>query len=261
MISDLEMIVKEFPDKESIKIYPIFDVHLGAREHLEKEWAAFCKRILTEQNSYIILGGDLISNGVKNSLTNVYEEVYRPREQKRIITEMLMPLKDKILCAVKGNHEARSSRETDSDIIYDIMCKLDIENLYRENVAFVHLYFGKKGNNSKYNPSYVLCVAHGAGGGALTGGSVNRAERFAYSMSGVDALIVGHTHKPLVTSPAQITVDPTKERIFIRPFKVVVASSWLTWGGYAAQKMLTPTANVPQILNVRGDKRELTVTM
>lgn len=261
MISDLEMIVREFPDKESIKIYPIFDVHLGAREHLEKEWAAFCKRILTEENSYIVLGGDLISNGVKNSLTNVYEEVYRPREQKRIITEMLMPLKHKVLCAVKGNHEARSSRETDSDLIFDIMCKLDIEHLYRENVAFLHLRFGNTKNNAKYNPSYVLCVAHGAGGGALTGGSVNRAERFAYSMSGVDALILGHTHKPLVTAPAQITVDPTKERVYIRPFRVVIASSWLTWGGYSAQKLLTPTSNVPQILNVRGDQKELSVTM
>lgn len=261
MISDLEMIVREFPDRESIKIYPIFDVHLGAREHLEKEWAAFCKRILTEENSYIVLGGDLISNGVKNSLTNVYEEVYRPREQKKRITEMLMPLKHKVLCAVKGNHENRSSKEVDSDIVYDIMCKLDIENLYRENVAFLHLRFGNTKNNAKYNPSYVLCVAHGAGGGALTGGGVNRAERFAYSMSGVDALILGHTHKPLVTAPAQITVDPTKERVYIRPFRVVVASSWLTWGGYSAQKLLTPTSNVPQVLNVRGDQKELSVTM
>ena len=259
MHSDREMVVHHFP-KIDIKIYPIYDVHLGAAEHMAKDWDAFCKKILSEENSYLVLGGDLISNGVKTSISNVYEEQLRPMEQKKLMTEMLEPLRKRVLCAVKGNHEARN-KDVDNDIIYDIMCKLDIENLYRENIAFLHLLFGNNKNNSKYNPSYVLAIAHGAGGGALTGGSLNRFERFTYAMSGVDALIVGHTHRPLVTAPAQLVVDPTKSKVFIKPMRTVVASSWLEWGGYAARKMLTPTSNVPQVINLRGDRKELTVTM
>jgi len=260
MLSDFEMIVREFPEKNGIRIYPIFDIHLGARESLEKEWTAFSKRILNEPNSYLVLGGDLINNGTLSSVTNPFEEIYRPREQKKIMTEMLLPLKDRILCAVQGNHERRN-RDVDNDIIYDIMCKLDIEDLYRENIAFLSISFGNKRNNSRYNPVYTFAVSHGAGGGALTGGGVNRAERFAYSMSGVDALIVGHTHKPLVTSPAQLVVDHQNRKVYVKPFKVIVATSWLSWGGYAAQKLLTPTAHVPQIVNLRGDQKELTITM
>ena len=60
MLNDFEIITRHFPENNDIKIYPISDVHLGASEHLAAEWDNFCKRILGEPNSYIILGGDVI---------------------------------------------------------------------------------------------------------------------------------------------------------------------------------------------------------
>ena len=77
MQSDFEMIVREFP-KDDIRIYPIYDVHLGAAEHLDKEWNEFLKTILNDPNAYVIIGGDLVSNGVKNSVTDIYAETMRP---------------------------------------------------------------------------------------------------------------------------------------------------------------------------------------
>ena len=130
---------------------------------------------MKEENSYIILGGDLINNGIKSSVSNVYDETMRPREQKKLLVEMLSPLKDRILCAVSGNHERRSSREVDDDIIYDVMCKLDIEDVYRENLAFLKIQFGTARSDGKVNPTYVICITHGTGSGIMTGASVNKA--------------------------------------------------------------------------------------
>ena len=261
MKGDFEIIQHHFIDKQDITIIPISDVHLGAAEHLEREWENFIWQVNNTPNTYITLGGDLINNSTKNSVANVFAETMRPREQKRRMAEMLEPIKDRILCAVTGNHESRSGKDADDDPTYDIMTKLDLEDIYRENMAFVKLQFGDKGGDGMRNPTYTLVVTHGAGGGMLTGGSVNRNERFGYVVDGMDCLIVGHTHKPFVTQPSKIKIDTHNNRVSIKPFKVVCSTSWLEYGGYAAKKMLLPSSHAPQVITLCGGRKEIKVTM
>lgn len=260
MLPDFHMICHQFPDRPDLKIYPIADVHLGAAEHMASEWNAFCKKILDDPDAKIILGGDLLNNSTRNSVSNIFEETMRPREQKKRMVEMLTPLRDRCLAMVTGNH-CRRNRDVDDDPSYDIACKLDIEDLYRENIAFVKIQMGEQASNGLLNPTYCLVVTHGAGGGMLTGGAVNRAERFGYVMDGADALILGHTHKPYVTQPSKIYIDTRNNKVTLKPFKVISMTSWLKWGGYAAQKMLLPTSNAPQLITLKGRKKEISVTM
>ena len=261
MRSDFDLIQHKFQAKSDITIIPVSDVHLGAAEHMTREWSSFCEMVAGTPNVYITLGGDLINNGTRTSVTNVFDETMRPREQKKIMVEMLSPIKDRILCAVSGNHERRSMKDTDTDIVYDIMCKLDIEDLYRENMAFVKIKIGNAGIAGDRNPCYCICVTHGAGGGILSGGTINRNERFGYAIDGVDCLIVGHTHKPIVSQPGKIVVDKLNNLVSIKPFKVVSASSFLNFGGYAAQKMLLPTTHALQTVTLKGTHKEIIVTM
>lgn len=261
MLHDFEVIKRKFPDNKDITIIPISDVHLGAAEHMEKEWNSFCDMLSRSENTYITLGGDLINNGIRTSVSNVFDETMRPREQKNRMVEMLTPIKDKILCAVSGNHERRSVKDSDDDITYDILCKLDKEDVYRENMAFLKIKMGRDGINGQHNPSYVLCVTHGSGGGILSGGAINRNERFGYAIDGVDCLIVGHTHKPMVSQPAKIVVDRCNDMVSIKPFKVVSSTSFLGFGGYAAQKMLLPTSHALQTITLAGKHKEVIVTM
>ena len=177
------------------------------------------------------------------------------------MAEMLEPLRDRILCAVPGNHEGRSAREVDDDPVYDICAKLDVEDLYRENIAFLKIQFGERDGDGNKNPTYTLVVTHGSGGGMLTGAAVNRAERFGYAIDGADALILGHTHKPFVSQPGKIRIDPFNNKVTVRPFKVISATSWLEFGGYAAKKMLLPSSHAPQILKLAGDRKEMKVEM
>lgn len=261
MLPDFEMIIHHFPSNEDITIIPIADVHLGARECMEQEFMAFIGTVAEQPNTYLILGGDLISNGLRNSLTNVYEEQYRPSEQKKIMAKILEPVRDKILCSVTGNHERRSARDSDDDPCYDIMCKLDIEDRHRESMAFLKLQFGDVKADGLRNPTYNLCVTHGHGGGAYTSGAVLRGERSGYSIDGIDCLIFGHTHKPFTTTHGKIVVDPRNNIVSVKPFKVLCMTSWLDYSSYAMQKMMIPTAHNIQTITLCGNHKEMRVTM
>ena len=261
MYPAFSLIIKHIPHPRDVHIIPIADVHLGSAECMENAWSDFCTRVLKDPDAYITLGGDLIDNGTRSSVSDIFKATMPPSKQKKLMAEMLTPLRDRVLCAVPGNHERRSGRDADDDPVYDIMCKLDLEDLYRENIAFLKIQFGDREAAGTKNPTYTLVVAHGSGGGLLTGGAVNRAERFGYAIDGADALILGHTHKPFATQPGKIKIDPHHNQVTVRPFKVITATSWLEWGGYAAAKLMLPSSHAPQVLTLSGSRKEMSITM
>jgi hypothetical protein len=172
------------------------------------------------------------------------------------MVEFLKPIKDRILCAVSGNHEARSLKDDDIDLTYDIMAKLDIEDVYRPNMCFMKVSLGKRSYAPKTPlQSYTFAVTHGAGGGIYTGATVNRNERFGNVIEGLDCLIVGHTHKGTVSKPSKIVIDRTNNNVSMSHYTVISMVSWLNYGGYAMRKMLLP-AHVadPQILRLNMSK-------
>lgn len=267
MLPDFELIQHQFLGGHDITIIPISDVHLGSQECMEQEFIKFIQTVKDTPNVYLVLGGDLIDNGTRNSVTNVFRATMSPSQQKKEMANILKPVADRILCFVPGNHERRSGKDADDDPVYDIAAKLDLEHLYRENIAFVKIQLGRKDYESGVRadgdkrPTYTLVVTHGAGGGILTGATVNRGERFGYVVDGMDALIMGHSHKPFITQPGKIQIDTRNNKVSVKPFKVISSTSWLQWGGYAAQKMLLPTTHCLHTLTLKGDHKEMVVTM
>ena len=256
MLNDFDLISHSFPG--DITIYPIADVHLGAVEHCEPQWQAFIKKIESE-NSYLILAGDLLNNSVRSAgFANPFDEVLRPREAKRRMVEYLKPVKDRILCVVTGNHERRTYRDDDQDLTYDICSKLDIEEVYRENIAFMAVSVGQRpAENNKPVCTYTFAVTHGTGGGIYTGASVNRNERFGNVIDGLDCLVSAHVHKGTVTKPAKIVIDSRNGRVSVKHYVVISCVPWLNYGGYAAQKMLLPARVCdPQKLCLVADRHD-----
>ena len=68
--------------------------------------------------------------------------------------------------------------------------------------------------------------------------SVNRNERYGYAVDNMDILVVGHSHKPVLTKPQKIYIDPQNRKVSFKPFNVVQATSCLEYGGYALRKQL-----------------------
>ena len=259
MLSDFDMIIHNYQMNKDMLIIPVSDVHLGSKEHLQSQWKKFCEDVLKRDNVYITLGGDVINNCTRSSVSNIFEETMRPAEQKRVMAEMLRPLAEagRIICAVRGNHEKRSGKDADDDPMYDIMAKLDLEDIYRENIAFVKICMGDKSADGIRNPTYCLAVTHGAGGGIYTGAAVNRNERFATIIDGLDVLIVGHTHKGAITKPQKIFIDKLNNKVSYKQYVVVSSVPWLQYGGYALAKMMLPaTSGEPQTIKLcRNQKR------
>lgn len=250
MLNDFEMITHEF--NQPISIYCISDGHFGSLHHMEKEWLEFCRMINKTDNGYLILGGDMINNNLRSSVGSPWDDTIRPREQKKRMVELLKPLADngRILCDVPGNHEERSLKDADDDPNYDIMCKLDLEHLYRPNTAFMKVSLGHRKNDNTPIQSYTFAVNHGAGGGS-TGAAINRAENFSRTIDGLDCMVVGHTHKGAVTKPSKIVIDRKNNTVTMVPYVVVSMVSWMNYGGYALRKMLLPSQVAdPQRLNL-----------
>lgn len=266
MKDSFELIQHNFPDANEITIIPVSDLHLKSILCNETEWAKFCAWLPKQKNTYIILGGDMINNNTRSSVGSPFDDLVRPREQKRVLAEYLDPLKPFILASLIGNHEARSEKDADDDPMYDVMCKLDLEDLYRQDGAFIKIGVGtskkENGRTSAAN-TYLLYVTHGAGGGILTGATVNRNERFAYTIEGLDAMIVGHSHKGAITKPGRICVDLRTNTITKRKTVIVSAESWQCFGGYAQRKMMNPSGEIdagnPQMLLLSGvlEKRNI----
>lgn len=266
MLPDYEMLCYNFP-REDVTIIPVYDVHLGAREYMEQEFQSFLKMVEKTPNVYLVLGGDLINNATRSSVSNIFDETCRPSDQKKQMVKLLEPVRDRILCSVTGNHERRSGKDADDDPVYDIMCKLDIEDKHRENVAFLKIQLGNREREngtvtaSNQRPTYTIAVTHGSGGGIYTSSAVLKGERFAYTIDGLDCLIVGHTHKPFTVQGGKLCIDSQNNKITMKPFKVVSATSWVEYGGYAVQKMLLPSSHCLHTLTLRGSKKEMVVTM
>lgn len=262
MKDDFEIISRRFAGH--VKIYPIADVHYGALSHQEREWMRFCNDLVNDDAAYVILDGDLINNNTRSSVGSPWDDAIRPREQKKRMVEYLSPIKDKILCMTSGNHERRSLKDADDDPTYDIACKLDIEDIYRQNAAFLKIGIGtrNKGVNRQTEArcTYNIAVTHGAGGGIYTGATVNRNERWGNVIEGVDLLIVGHTHKGTVTRPSKIVFDSRCERVIVRDYVVLSCEAWQGYGGYALQKMLLPSETArPQAIHLSDKEKDISI--
>lgn len=208
MLDNLEIIKIEFPERKDITVYPLGDVHLGSFCCQEQKFAKLVERIASEEDTYVFLIGDMIDNATKTAKVGVpWDNRLRPAEAKRLMANYLEPIKHKVLGCVSGNHEARN-KDVDSFPLYDICAKLDIEDRYRDSLAFIHLKIGDKKGSGLLNPSYEICLTHGAGSSIYVGGSGARGERFI-SATNADVLISGHTHKPADIPGARFKINPS----------------------------------------------------
>lgn len=251
MKKDFELIIHRLGrDLPWINVYPLGDVHIGSQDFDLEQWNRWKEMVMSDPYGYVVLVGDLVDNGLRNSKTNPYEATMRPREQKEWLKDQLRPLKNRILGGVQGNHEIRSVNESDDCPMYDVMAKLDLEDLYRENMAFIKVSLGEKNKERQF--AYTLVLGHGA--------SKGRVEKFSYSIDGMDALITGHTHQGSSNFYSKIVIDPHNEKVRVDGYTHLVVPSFAKMGGYALRAMYSPQDHrkIP-ILSLSGKTKEVTI--
>lgn len=242
MQNDSNILWYSFDKAPSITVYPLADIHLGAEGVDFQAFYGLVKEIAKEPNSVVTLQGDLLDNGIKNSVTNCYKATMRPSEQKREMAKALEPIRDKILCILPGNHERRSGKEVDDDPCYDIASKLDLEDRYRESIAFLRIGVGIDKRHLERGIAYHIACVHGAGGGGLAGTGVSRADNYIQSLDGIDILIHAHNHRPYAHRGSKLVVDAQNRTVKQRPYLTMCTGGWLQYVGYPVDKGLRPVA-------------------
>lgn len=249
---DFDLIVKKFPKTwDHINVYPLGDLHLGSAEFDSVKWNRWKKMVMDDPFAVVVTIGDLMENATKRSIASPHDQTMRPRDQKRWLALEMKPFKDKILVAIQGNHEARTTKETDGCMMYDVMSKMDKEHLYRENAGFLKINVGEKSHDRQF--SYTLALFHGA--------SKFKTRMMGYAIDGMDALITGHDHQPQSYFPAKIVIDSKNETVKMRGFTRLVVSPFLKMGGYGMKAMYEPQdhTKIP-MLTLGGTKKEVIVT-
>lgn len=224
MKNDLEIITRVFPKSQDVlRVYAIGDVHVGSPEFDEQTIKKKIDIIRKDTYGVVCLCGDLGDYGLKNSKTNVYEATMQPKEQQEYIYELFLPIKDKIVAAVAGNHEDRVTREIGLCPLYDLCVLWGIPEVYRENVAITKYVFGNYKSNQQI--VFVGLTTHGS--------SRNKHKKFIAGFDGVDFAISGHTHTPEYSPHGRIRVDRISGSIRHVPYKEIVVDANVSVGGYA----------------------------
>lgn len=231
MLSDFQMIVHKLPvELPYLNLYPFGDVHIGSKECNLELFKKLIDTIKNDPFGYAVIVGDMMNMGLKNSKSNVYEEVLNPLQQKETCYELLKPIANKILAACSGNHESRSVREVGTNPLYDVFCRLQIENVYRENACFIKINLGKR--NKQRQVSYGVVLTHGK--------SFNKDQRWSYSVDNCDLFISGHTHDALHKPLGKIRLDMKNECVRTVGYQNIVVVPFQNYGGYAMQGKFLP---------------------
>ena len=230
MRGDLELIVKQYPNTKAwstVRLYALGDIHVGAENFNEQAIKKKIDIIAHDPQGLVSVCGDLGDFGLKNSKTNVYHATMQPRQQIEYIYNLFLPIKDKIVSVVPGNHEERITREVGTCPLYDLCVRLGIEDVYRENVAILKLLFGSV-KGGKQQKCFIIVTTHGS--------TRNKNRRYIGCYDNADVFISGHIHEPSYNMMGRIRIDPITETARHVPCKSIIVDANLAPGGYGLKK-------------------------
>lgn len=229
MLDDFKMMESRYVDADHLTLYPIGDAHIGSSEFNEGLFRKWVQMVENDSYGAVAIVGDMMDMGLKNSKTNVYEQKLTPMEQKELCYELLKPIKGQIIGGCSGNHEGRNMREVGTNPLYDVFCRLGIEDRYRENGCFIKLQVGKIGRNPNV---YGVVLTHGK--------SKNKDDLWNRTVDGCDCFISGHTHDPNHAPRGKIKMDLIHDVVKLVGYQQVVVQPFLNYGGYGLSGKYPP---------------------
>lgn len=246
-------------DVDEAHIYALADLHLGDTGCNWQRIKAALDRIDADPHALVVLSGDLINNATKSSVSDIYAERLSPMEQITRCTDILRPIKDRVICCVPGNHEERTYRQDGVDITRLVARELGFEDRFRSDFAVIYVRLGRNtthGNGRQH--SYSIYVNHGNGGGRKIGGKANRLNDLAM-VCDADIFIVGHTHTPMMFKDSFIRLAPNTDGAVLVERTYINTTAWLEYGGYGARQAYTPAAISCPVITLGGTRKHVSV--
>lgn len=236
-------IVVNFPEHDSIEIFPIHDLHYGSSLFDAHKWNALTSLILSEPNRMVVFVGDLMENSIPSSShSDCFEQTATPREQQAFVESVFKQFSDRTLAIVDGNHEYnRSSRTCGLYPLYNAACIARVDEKYRS--AFAVLDIGV-GNISKRISRAVGFITHRA----------KDMKSFASvdALEGFDFLFCGHDHDPHDHPRAHLCYDHQRRELSRKSIEQIDSGSFLRFGGYGARAGYRPQSDKLYKLVIRA---------
>jgi len=207
----------EYESREdaTIKIVPIGDIHVGSKGFMQDSLQAMLDWI-QENDCYVILMGDygeFISKADKRyDYRQTDRKLYSPDKQFRLIKEMLLPIKDKILCVLAGNHEYSHWMHQSTD--YGNWLALELDKKYCPDVAYIRLKLHRKaGGKVRERRNVNLLATHGYTGARTDAYKVKIIQDMKSIIPDCHGYLMGHVHRRGEALPTTHLWVDNRERI------------------------------------------------
>lgn len=267
---------------DRIRIWNLSDLHIGNRACAIEQIKRDVEEIRHDPYSFWIGGGDYadhIGHTDKRFDPDCIAENISVRDLGqlgRILTttvrDLFVPIKDKCLGLLYGNHELRYERDKEQADLHAWLCtELGVENLGYSAIFDVVFQRGAVGipsvcykslDEKKRNDSWAVrfFVHHGAGFACTPAGKLKRLMDFM-AMCEADIVMVGHVHDQSGKRIVRLTGNSQCTKIISKESLGVISGSYLkTYAQgqitYGEQRGYAPTVLGSAIVTFVPDKRE-----
>lgn len=211
---------------KKVNIVFIGDWHLGNSLSNETHLLEDINKISQMNNTWVYLMGDLIENAING--IGVEEQYLSITYQLQQLRYYIKPIKHKILGCILGNHEWRTTRAAQANLLKELY-----EGILGIPVYNFEHYFQIQLQNEKYR----ILVRHPSSMGTTTGWIMNLFGKASRIIAGdYDIMVFGHFHRKLIHKRNYMTMNGS-----LRTKYDCISGHYLKYHeSYAHQKMLTP---------------------
>jgi len=213
----------QYADKSALfSIWDLADIHWGNEGCSKTKLRSDVNVIKTDPYSFWFLGGDycdFIAPNDKRFDPECVDKDMKVYDLARLASHLtfgvvseLMPIKDKCLGALYGNHEHKYMKNAEHSEIHDEVCEqLEVQNMRYcgiTDIWFEHnrklrrpvRFFKNPDRSLLFKPNQTrlrVLVHHGFGAANTAGGRINALVKEMGQLQDVDLVIMGHLHEIL----------------------------------------------------------------
>ena len=224
-------------------VVPLADFHLGAQECAVDVIRGYIDWIQERDNAYTILNGDLMNCAIKDSSSELFDDLTTPDTEYNRLRMLLSPIQDKVLMVTRGTHEGHIYRRVGAD--YSARLAFDLGDVpYRPDGGMVMLSARRRPDEDRYRTCFTFYATHGWGGARTIGSKVKKVEELATAVD-ADVYILSHDHTQNVHRfnhlvPSHLHDKHGKRHLVPHRKLLVNTGGFLKYGGYVAQRGLSP---------------------
>lgn len=236
------VVVPEEEHPDFIEVMMLTDLQYGSRGFQADRLRKYRDWILSRPHCYVALGGDLIDAATPLSVSSPYENVLEPSQQVKGLVDELLPLRDRIVGYVAGNHERRTVK-TFGNAGALIATLLGVP--YSRGMQLVDLYYGK-------HQPFKISLWHGSGSARTKGAKAQMLHRFMQKADS-DVYLCGHLHDVVLLFDWRQR-RAGKQNIALDKIAGVMSSSFqMYWNSYAEEYGLSPSDTMMARINIEID--------